>query len=434
MQLRHGTPKEAGMLPARIERARDLCAQWIESGHTPAISVCVARRGVIVLHDAFGVLGPEPGAGAIDRRSLFPLSSVSKPIMATLVMQLVEDGRIGLNRPVLDYIPGIKAEHAEEMLVHHLLTHTSGYCWYDEEPFASHAQRKVMEGFTPSPCAPNQHPLHAAAIELFLDVPLARRPGEIMIYSNHNYELLSEIVRRVSGRPHWELAQERSYWILTLDSERAAVVAQIGIDVAKDPTLRAANGLYRTIGLLADTRFEEAGRVIDDWLPFLEENENYWQGQPTRGCRAAVDLASGQLSSGMRGGLDSARSLREAGFEASAVFTDVFNLLAYVSIARRDVTPAFGALLRNPWFVFTQAPFAARKARRMIDRLRAEAEQKDLRGFQGLIDLAEGRLLAHQGKKAQAREVLERIRRFLADAGVEHVQAPIAALAAEIEG
>jgi CubicO group peptidase (beta-lactamase class C family) len=211
MELRQGKPEEVGMLSERIDRARQLCAQWVASGHTPTISVCVARRGVIVLHEAFGVLGPEPGAGPIDRRSLFPLSSVSKPVMATLVMQLVEDGLLGLNRPVLDYIPEIKAEHADEMLVHHLLTHTSGYVWYDEEPFASHAQRKVMEGFTPSPCAPNQHALHAAAIEIFLDVPLARRPGEIMIYSNHNYELLSEIVRRVSGRPHWELAQERIF-------------------------------------------------------------------------------------------------------------------------------------------------------------------------------------------------------------------------------
>ena len=211
MQLRHGTPREAGMLPERIDRARERCAHWVEAGHTPAISVCVARRGVIVLHEAFGVLGPEPGAGPIDRRSLFPLSSVSKPVMATMVMQLVEDGLIGLNRPVLDYIPEIKAEGAEEMLVHHLLTHTAGYAWYDEEPFVSHVARRLAEGYQPPVCDATQHPLHATAIDIFLDVPLARRPGEIMIYSNHGYELLSEIVRRVTGRPHWQIAQERVF-------------------------------------------------------------------------------------------------------------------------------------------------------------------------------------------------------------------------------
>jgi CubicO group peptidase (beta-lactamase class C family) len=199
------------MLPERVAYARDLCARWVESGHTPAISVCVARRGVIVLHEAFGRLRPEPDSPPLDRRSLFPLSSVSKPILATLVMQLVEDGLIGLNRPVRDYIPEITAGGAEEILVHHLLTHTSGYSDYGEEPMVSHVARKVSEGYLPPPCEANQHPGHWTLIHLFLDAPHARRPGEIMIYANHNYELLSEIVRRVSGRSHWELARERIF-------------------------------------------------------------------------------------------------------------------------------------------------------------------------------------------------------------------------------
>jgi CubicO group peptidase (beta-lactamase class C family) len=232
MELRSGRPEEAGMLPERIDRARDLCATWVKQGHTPALSVCVARRGVVVLDQAFGVLGPEPGAPAIANDSLFPLSSVTKPIMATVVMQLVEDGRIALNRPVRDYIPEIPAGDADEMLVHHLLTHTSGYVFYDEEPFASHATRKVAVGFTLPEVEANQHPLHAALVDIFLDAPLARRPGKIMIYSGQNYEVLSEIVRRVSRRPHWELAQERifdplgmqdTFWIVP-ESEAGRVV------------------------------------------------------------------------------------------------------------------------------------------------------------------------------------------------------------------
>jgi len=224
------------------------------------------------------------------------------------------------------------------------------------------------------------------------------------------------------------------YWLLSLDFERAAAFAQVGIDVAKDPAFRAWNALYLMTAFLADARYEAADPVIADYLPYLERNQNYWLGQSVRGCRAGVDLAAGQLSSGMRRALASTRSLQEVGNEGSAYFTEVFNMLTYVSTARRDMTPTFGALLRNPWFVFTQAPFAARTGRRMIDRLRAEAAQKDLRGFLGLIALGEGRLLAHQGKKAEAREVLERIRRFLEAAGVEHVPAPVAALAAEIDG
>ena len=70
-----------------------------------------------------------------------------------------------------------------------------------------------------------------------LDAPLARRPGEIMIYSNHTYELLSEIVRRVTGRPHWEIAQERIFYIVP-ESEAGRVVgatSRLGRRCARPP-------------------------------------------------------------------------------------------------------------------------------------------------------------------------------------------------------
>lgn len=231
MELRHGTPKEAGMHPERVERARELCAGWVESGHTPSLAVRVARRGVIVLDEAFGVMGPEPGAPPLDRRSLHPLLSVTKPITATVVMQCVDDGQIGLNRPVRDYIPEISGEHTDAILIHHLLTHTSGYADYEDEPFASHGARKLEERFAPE-VALGQHFLHAALTQAFFDAPLACRPGETMLYASHNYELLTEIVRRVTGRPHWEVARERvfaplgmddTFWIVP-ESEAARVV------------------------------------------------------------------------------------------------------------------------------------------------------------------------------------------------------------------
>ena len=108
-----------------------------------------------------------------------------------------------------------------------------------------------------------------------------------------------------------------------------------------------------------------------------------------------------------------------AGWELLAMGSDVFLLHTYVTIARRDVKPTISSLIRNPWFVFTQAPFAAQKARRLIDRLRIECEEKNTRGYLGLVDLFEGRLLAHQGKKLKAKEVVDRIRCRLNEAGVE---------------
>jgi CubicO group peptidase (beta-lactamase class C family) len=209
--LRAGTAAEAGMLPERVAHARDLCVHWVEEGHTPTLGVCVARRGVIILNEAFGVLGPGPDSPPLDLNALFAGASVTKPATATLALQLVEDGLLGLNRPVREYLPEISGEGSDEMLVHHLLTHTTGYCWHTDPPMVEHATKKLEAGFEPPPCPENQHPLIHQLLWLLWDVPRVARVGEVMIYSGFNYELLGEIVRRLSGRTLEALARERIF-------------------------------------------------------------------------------------------------------------------------------------------------------------------------------------------------------------------------------
>jgi len=211
MELRHGTPEEAGMLPERVALARDLCARWVKEGHTPTLGVCVARRGVIVLHEAFGVLGPGPDSPRLDHTALFPVASISKPITATLIMQLVEDGCLGLNRPAKDYLPELSGDGAEEILVHHLLTHTSGYPFDFDPAMGEHIRKKLQAGFELPPCPEGLHPNLHKRLSRFWDAPRVVRAGEAMVYSGHNYELLGEIVRRLSGRGFAQRARERVF-------------------------------------------------------------------------------------------------------------------------------------------------------------------------------------------------------------------------------
>jgi len=210
-KLRPGSPAEVGMLPERLAHARDLCAHWVESGHTPTLGVCVARRGAIVLHEAFGVLGPGPDSPPLARDALFPICSLTKPITATLVMQLVEDGLLGLNRPAKDYLPELAGEGVDEMLVHHLLTHTTGYPFEIVPSWLEHEAKKRAAGFEPPPCPEGQEPIIHEKLALHWDGPRVARVGEVMVYSSHNYILLGEIVRRLTGRGLEELARERIF-------------------------------------------------------------------------------------------------------------------------------------------------------------------------------------------------------------------------------
>jgi CubicO group peptidase (beta-lactamase class C family) len=203
--LRPGSPEEVGMLPERLELARRLLASHAREGRTPAIVALVARRGVIVLDEAHGEL--RPGGPALPRDAIFPITSMTKPLTATLAMLLIEEGRLSIGRPAREYLPELEGDGIDDVLVHHLLTHTSG--WDDNAVFEN-MLKKVAAGAAPE-LPPDAHPLHHGALLAGLDTPRKLPPGDTMIYCNFNYTLLGEIVERVSGRPFAEFARERLF-------------------------------------------------------------------------------------------------------------------------------------------------------------------------------------------------------------------------------
>jgi CubicO group peptidase (beta-lactamase class C family) len=210
-ELRPGTPEDVGMDPVRIGRLRELVGGWVTKGDTPSVAVLVARRGVVVMHEAFGVLRHGDPTPTLKPDSIFPLTSCSKPLTAAAVMCLVEDGLIGLNRPFIDYIPELDVPEVEwlaEARVADLLCHTSGIDDLKLGDFiAAAAQRAPELALT----APGQHPVLNKRIRLAAGAPLARRPGTAMLYSNFGYNLLGDIVRRVSGVPFWQFVRSRLF-------------------------------------------------------------------------------------------------------------------------------------------------------------------------------------------------------------------------------
>ena len=69
---------------------------------------------------------PRPGQPKQSVDGLFFLASVTKPIFATALMQLVEDGTLSLERPIADWLPEFTGGGKDDVTIAHLLTHTSG--------------------------------------------------------------------------------------------------------------------------------------------------------------------------------------------------------------------------------------------------------------------------------------------------------------------
>jgi CubicO group peptidase (beta-lactamase class C family) len=229
-ELHEGRAIEAGMLPERVARLRALAKSWVEDGTTPSLVVLAARRGVTVLHEAFGRLRPDPDQTPPREDSIFPLQSISKPITATAAMLLVEDGVLGLNRPIRDYLPEISGAGAEEVLVHHLLTHTSGY---DYDAILAAEARKIKEGYDPGPCDSTQHPAVHLRLSVCYPFPLSKPAGSEMIYGGINYILLGEIIRRLSGRSLEDFARERIFDPLGMNDSFFVVPESVRVRVVK---------------------------------------------------------------------------------------------------------------------------------------------------------------------------------------------------------
>jgi CubicO group peptidase (beta-lactamase class C family) len=124
----------------------------------------------------------------------YSLASISKPITAAAVMRLVEAGRIDLDKPANDYLPGAKLTairgRAEDATVRRLLSHTAGlpiyFLYYDRD--------------TGPP------PGMEAGIRLYGE--LISPPGETHHYSNFGFSMASYIVEHLTGRSFGEYVRE----------------------------------------------------------------------------------------------------------------------------------------------------------------------------------------------------------------------------------
>src|SRR5262249_8781154 len=109
-----------------------------------------------------------------------------KPFVATAVMQLVEQGKVDLDKPVADYLPyfRLKDDRYRSITVRQMLTHTSGmpdvdnYHW-DQPEYDDGALERYVRSLQ--------------------DKELRWHPGSKYAYSNMAYEVLGDLVAKVSG-------------------------------------------------------------------------------------------------------------------------------------------------------------------------------------------------------------------------------------------
>ena len=105
---------------SHLEYAAQIADEAVKNGPQPCAVIAVAdREKTLWTHVS-------PGADGVGLDSIFLIASITKPIVATAVMQLVEQGKLLLSAPVATYLPEFAANDKGAVTAWHLLTHSSG--------------------------------------------------------------------------------------------------------------------------------------------------------------------------------------------------------------------------------------------------------------------------------------------------------------------
>jgi len=99
-----GKPEEVGVSTERLQRITQMIKRRIDAGDLAGAVTLVARRGKVVHLVAQGVSDLD-SKQPMTTANMFRIASMTKPVIGTAIMMLVEEGKIRLNDPVARYIP-----------------------------------------------------------------------------------------------------------------------------------------------------------------------------------------------------------------------------------------------------------------------------------------------------------------------------------------
>jgi uncharacterized protein YbbC (DUF1343 family)/CubicO group peptidase (beta-lactamase class C family) len=179
-RLPEANPAEVGLDAAKLDQVGPAVQSSIDKGGIPGAVVVVVREGKIAYRKAYGLRRKQPSEERMTVDTVFDMASLTKPIAtATSIMILQEQGKLNLSERVNRYLPEFGKNGKEAITLEHLLLHTSGLI--PDNPVEDY-----QDG-------------HAKAWERICDLRPLTEPGQQYRYSDVNFIVLGELIKRLSG-------------------------------------------------------------------------------------------------------------------------------------------------------------------------------------------------------------------------------------------
>ena len=176
----------------QFDRIGSVVQAAVGAGEVPGAVVVVVHRDAVVYREAFGRRAIQPDAEAMTADTIFDLASLTKPVVTgTLVMKLVEQGKLRLDDPVAKHWPAFAAHGKSEVTIEDCLLHRSG--------------------LTPDNGMNDYVGSRDEMFERIAQLPLSYPTGTAFKYSDVGYIVLGRVVELVSKEPLNEVARREIF-------------------------------------------------------------------------------------------------------------------------------------------------------------------------------------------------------------------------------
>ncbi|HOS01504.1 MAG TPA: serine hydrolase domain-containing protein [Candidatus Hydrogenedentes bacterium] len=241
--LREGTPADAGMAPDTADKLRAVCEDWLAAGKQPMVTL-VARHGVIVYHEGVGADIHEP----------MWLASITKAVSGILFAQFVDQGLIGVDQPIGDFLPDFPKTGEKTITMRNLFTHTTGLSGHGEW------------GGILNPSLDN---IVANGLPYL-------RPGLIREYNGMGYDLAGVVMQAAARKPIFRLFHENYFGPLGITNTSISHMGHncyaTAFDLARIAQLLANRGSYGGLEFFSPEAFEAIQpKPLEQFYPSIHD-------------------------------------------------------------------------------------------------------------------------------------------------------------------
>ncbi|OOM75954.1 penicillin-binding protein 4* [Clostridium puniceum] len=220
--------EELGIIPERLEVLDKQLNYFIEQGQRQAIIFKGMKKGVIFFEGTYGINTKEYG---LKLDTIFNVCSITKPIVATLILCLQEDGIVDVSERVCRYLPEFTGGGKENVCIWHLMTHSSGLDDQEIWDFLNEYIKNELGIEVPNnECSHEEFEEFSTKVAekmgvdrsiegrmgdveylISLKFKMKRKPRVNMVYFNYGYQRLADIITAVTGESLDEYASRKLF-------------------------------------------------------------------------------------------------------------------------------------------------------------------------------------------------------------------------------